>query len=167
MSVDTEIWEGVEDIELIRTICLDKFGEEIDPDSSEYGLQLRSAESLSQETNSMTVAFLAVPDEFYDYFVAERSEYHVAEEVYQAIRSSIVKIGFDVCDRMMISAFVHGASPYYGGYGDMSMINRYGLFENHNDATRCALENNLSVPEHEPWSSVALYVTERTSKKLL
>jgi len=166
LSVDTDIWENVDDIATIREFCLDRFADEISADSPDSGYQLRSPDALRLETEGMAISFVAVPQELYCYLVTDRDEYRVPAGVYRSLEPYISLVGYDVCDRLMISAFEHGSSPYFGGYGHDSMINRYGLFDREEDATLCALENNRSVPEHYPWYAVALYVTDATLRKL-
>lgn len=64
-------------------------------------------------------------------------------------QDDFIILGYDVCTYLNASVFKFGLSPFNTYFGVLSMINKFGLFQNIEDANDCANFNTEYSYDHD------------------
>lgn len=111
-------------------------------------------DSLLRKEKRFMISWGVMSNEYHNYY---DGRYDVDNGFFVKNQHNFVKLGYDVCTYLNASVFKFGLSPFNECFGDLSMINKFGLFEHIEDAISCADFNTEYSYDHD-WYVVEIFM---------
>lgn len=102
--------------------------------------------ALLRQENRFMISWAIQNHEYQQYYAGR---YDIDNVFFDQCQDDFIILGYDVCTYLNASVFKFGLSPFNTYFGVLSMINKFGLFQNIEDANDCANFNTEYSYDHD------------------